>query len=189
MSNGQRTCTLVRFLIEHSIGMLKQRYKCTHYIKPHFLSVFGLLLRFISAIHVKYEIGKVVPGEHKKNQLLLLNSFSTTFPNQHPISREVFIAKTKQAIKKTTGWKRCKTSEELLQLIDKEKFIFEAEDLFLKTTKFYVKKAQQYLWLGRNDIRVFVNPENHNEVVVDKIPKAMSKGTPSTVYLLWNNQW
>lgn len=189
--NGQRACTMVRFLVEHSIGMMKCRYKVCDKIKPHFADVFGLILRFIASLHAMFQIGLVNPSPLKHQQLILMNHFAQTFGTKHPIERTVFYEKLKQSKLKNSTWRLCTTKEQLTELLKENvsKWIFTKEELNLKTTKFYLQKAKRYLFAGKKTIQLWVNVENHQELIFKGIPKAMSSGNATSCYLVYNTNW
>lgn len=189
LANGSRCCTTVRFMVENSIGMLKRRYKITHKIDSHFVDRFGLLLRFCAGIHVMFQIGKINPTHEREIQLSLLNTFISTWGTKHPITREFFNTKLTESKK----WTHVTTAQQLKSLVPQDtlkQFIFSPSELKMKTSNFYLKKAQFYLWHGKDKLKLFVNPiEGGVEFMIKGIPKAMKTGTDTTVLLLDNKNW
>ena len=59
LANIGRFNTVVRFLVEKCISHFKNRYDICKFIPWWVVDCSGIMLRFISAVHCHFEIGKI----------------------------------------------------------------------------------------------------------------------------------
>ena len=189
MSNLGRFDTIVRWSIEAIIGHLTKRYgifqKCPNNLTP----VLGPSLKFCGAVHNMFKIGMIKSSENREILYTFLKMGYDKYSDKLPITIQEYkyhIKYCNLAIKNPTEFINVETGRDLMFYLDQQffdennepiceftnsidhtKFYLSDSDIILKATGCgNIKKAQEYLYHSRHQLKVFVGMKAYNKHII-----------------------
>ena len=127
--------TMVRFTVEGAFGKMKQRYSILKYIKWHYLKWMGYNLRYITSVHIKYEIGKINTSELRFKTNTFFNMNCQRFMYWHPISNQLFTEAMSNSRSKNSDFVMVKTRNEIKNVWSShtiDNMLFSFQEMMLK---------------------------------------------------------
>ena len=165
LSNCGRLCTVVRFMIEHVLGILSKRYDIWHKIPRHVLPFAGIMMAFCKSVHIQFEIGKIKPSMDRLMNYEFMKMNMNRWPKDHPISLRCFLG-TQQHL--GGRFKEMKTPQDVMKKIGTR-----ALDFIMTNTQIRikggginnVKKMKQYTWASKDKIKLYCGKIKYEEKI------------------------
>lgn len=175
-SNLGRLCTFLRFSIEHSIGVIKNKFAIFRHLPWNFIDVAGLLLHHSIACINQFEFGKFKSSMDRIVLYTYLKINLNKYLTKHPINEKFFKLCMLQVSSKTNNFIKINNQQQFISLYGIENmlnFYVDNSDLVVKCCgKFAVYKAEQYVWNSRKSICIYAGiNEFQNIIIVTNIYK------------------